>query len=175
MLIRLISRVTMLSVLALLWIGAVAQADNPQNPTTIEVSTPVYRPDFSAFDPNLGRYTYRVSWEGIPAAELVVDVDQQERNSGRAPGAPSAGAERELPEEPHRRRLARASAAGLTAGQGSRSGHATAERPGPCLELDRPVRGRREPRPECLPEGRAGLLAERHGVGRRRAGAVQER
>lgn len=43
-------------------------------PEEVKVSTPVYRPDFS---PALGTYTYEVSWQGIPAAEVKVGVERE--------------------------------------------------------------------------------------------------
>jgi hypothetical protein len=42
----------------------------------IEVSTPVYRPVYSEFEPLLGTYTYKVSWQGIPAATVTISVER---------------------------------------------------------------------------------------------------
>jgi hypothetical protein len=50
------------------------------SPELIKVTTPVYRPDFDEFEQNLGRYEYRVSWQGIPAADAVIDVDEDGLN-----------------------------------------------------------------------------------------------
>ncbi len=53
-------------------------ADEYIAPDSIKVKTPVYRPEFADFDPALGSYTYTVSWQGIPAATVTVNVDQDE-------------------------------------------------------------------------------------------------
>lgn len=42
-----------------------------------KVNTPVYHPDLQEFQPNFGRYDYTVSWEGIPAAECSVTIEQE--------------------------------------------------------------------------------------------------
>ncbi len=44
---------------------------------TKKISTPVYQPDFVEFQPAFGKYEYTVSWEGIPAAEASVSVEQE--------------------------------------------------------------------------------------------------
>ena len=44
----------------------------------VQVSTPVYRPEFSQFDPPLGTYSYTVSWQGIPAASAELSVAQDD-------------------------------------------------------------------------------------------------
>ncbi|MCB0338951.1 MAG: DUF3108 domain-containing protein [Bdellovibrionales bacterium] len=46
----------------------------------VKVVTPDYQPEFSEFDPPLGTYTFRVSWQGIPAATLEVRVGQEGLN-----------------------------------------------------------------------------------------------
>jgi hypothetical protein len=40
----------------------------------IKISTPVYSPDLSGFAPKMGTYTYRVSWKGIPAGTVEMEV-----------------------------------------------------------------------------------------------------
>lgn len=45
-------------------------------PETLKVSTPVYQPQFSEFAPPLGTYTYTVSWQGIPAATVKFQLEQ---------------------------------------------------------------------------------------------------
>lgn len=47
-------------------------------PDLIKVNTPTYKPDFEGFSPNRGKYEYRVSWQGIPAAEVLVDVEERD-------------------------------------------------------------------------------------------------
>jgi hypothetical protein len=39
-------------------------------PDKVKITTPVYSPDLSDFNPKLGRYTYTVSWQGIPAGTV---------------------------------------------------------------------------------------------------------
>lgn len=52
-------------------------ADSSIAPDKVKVNTPVYRPNFADFDPKLGTYEYRVSWQGIGAARLWVNVEKQ--------------------------------------------------------------------------------------------------
>lgn len=40
----------------------------------VQVTTPQYHPNHEIFNPPLGRYTYTVGWQGIPAAEATLDV-----------------------------------------------------------------------------------------------------
>jgi hypothetical protein len=42
----------------------------------IHVTTPVYHPQVGKIDYPLGTYNYTVSWQGIPAAEASITVDQ---------------------------------------------------------------------------------------------------
>lgn len=42
-----------------------------------KVSTPVYHPNLSQFQPHFGTYEYTVSWQGIPAAEATIKVEQE--------------------------------------------------------------------------------------------------
>jgi len=53
--------------------GGVALADDSIPADQISLTTPVYKP---TFHPALGTYTYEVSWQGIPAAEVKVGVEQ---------------------------------------------------------------------------------------------------
>lgn len=46
------------------------------SPSEVVIQTPVYRPQFPDFDPPLGKYTYTVSWQGIPAATVTADIEQ---------------------------------------------------------------------------------------------------
>jgi len=62
----------------LLGAGWVAAEDDYIPPGTVEVSTPVYRPEFSQFTPRLGTYKFVFSWQGIPAASAEVTVEQDE-------------------------------------------------------------------------------------------------
>lgn len=43
----------------------------------VKVSTPVYTPDFSEFAPKMGKYTYEVSWNGIPAGSIKLELDRK--------------------------------------------------------------------------------------------------
>ena len=52
------------------------KADDYISPELIKVSTPLYKPSLSDFEPTLGTYTYTVSWEGISAASAEVLVDE---------------------------------------------------------------------------------------------------
>ena len=57
----------------------ISLADTPQ-PFAADagkVSTPVYLPGSDDFHPPLGKYDYTVSWEGIPAAEASISVEQE--------------------------------------------------------------------------------------------------
>lgn len=49
-------------------------------PDLVEINTPVYRPDFSKFEPSLGSYDYSVTWKGIPAASIQLKVNQDDEN-----------------------------------------------------------------------------------------------
>ncbi|MDZ4787151.1 MAG: DUF3108 domain-containing protein [bacterium] len=42
----------------------------------VKIYTPVYQPAFSEFQPPLGTYTYKVSWQGISAATVKVVVEK---------------------------------------------------------------------------------------------------
>jgi len=53
--------------------AAVAQANRVE---ALKVSTPVYAPVEGEFSPPFGTYTYEVSWQGIPAAELTVSLKE---------------------------------------------------------------------------------------------------
>lgn len=48
------------------------------SPELVQISTPIYKPDLSNFDPALGTYTYSISWQGISAAEAKLSVAQDE-------------------------------------------------------------------------------------------------
>jgi len=54
------------------------RADDSITADQLEVVTPLYKPEFSEFEPPLGTYNYVVSWEGIPAANAQISVDQDE-------------------------------------------------------------------------------------------------
>jgi hypothetical protein len=49
------------------------------SPDQVKISTPIYTPELSHFNPPLGRYTYAVTWNGIPAGTVEVDLN---RNGG---------------------------------------------------------------------------------------------
>lgn len=44
----------------------------------IKISTPAYAPAEGEFTPPFGTYTYEVSWQGIPAAELSVSLKESD-------------------------------------------------------------------------------------------------
>ncbi len=64
------------SLLILSAAGARAEDAPYVQPDDVQVSTPIYQPNFDEFEPRLGTYTYEVSWQGIPAAEAKVTIDQ---------------------------------------------------------------------------------------------------
>lgn len=43
-------------------------------PDQVKIATPEYSPELSEFTPKLGRYVYRVSWQGIPAGTVDLDL-----------------------------------------------------------------------------------------------------
>jgi len=44
------------------------------HPGQVKISTPVYAPKLSQFNPRLGQYTYLVSWQGIPAGTIELNL-----------------------------------------------------------------------------------------------------
>lgn len=48
------------------------------SPDAVEVTTPVYTPEPGTFDPRFGKYKYKVSWQGIPAGDLTLDLRQNQ-------------------------------------------------------------------------------------------------
>jgi hypothetical protein len=56
---------------------AESPAPSPISETKVSVSTPAYQPDFSKFRMTLGTYEYKVSWEGIEAADAAVTITQE--------------------------------------------------------------------------------------------------
>jgi hypothetical protein len=70
-------RILMYGLFICLLISVPARAqDNFVPPEQLYVRTPIYQPDFTQFEPRLGTYTYEVSWQGIPAAEASVTINQ---------------------------------------------------------------------------------------------------
>ena len=63
---------TLLACIACLHTIALAQYISPE---LVQITTPVYKPDFSEFKPQLGTYKYEISWQGIPAAEAVIKLE----------------------------------------------------------------------------------------------------
>ncbi|RMG44422.1 MAG: DUF3108 domain-containing protein [Candidatus Dadabacteria bacterium] len=57
---------------------ATALAEERDALELVKVSTPVYRPELSSFEPRFGTYVYETSWQGIPAAELEVKVEPEQ-------------------------------------------------------------------------------------------------
>jgi hypothetical protein len=60
--------------------GPTVRAEEYIEPQLIQIRTPVYRPRFSEFDPALGTYEYTVSWQGIPAANASLSLEEQDGN-----------------------------------------------------------------------------------------------
>lgn len=65
-----------LALVALL-VPSVASADIIP-PESVQISTPVYKPEPGTFSQRLGTYTYSVGWQGIPAAEVKVRVGKHD-------------------------------------------------------------------------------------------------
>lgn len=58
---------------------SVAQASAQTNEVeALKVSTPVYVPVAGEFSPPFGTYTYEVSWQGIPAAEVSISLKESD-------------------------------------------------------------------------------------------------
>lgn len=57
-------------------VGTAEAKSSSVAPQDVKVKTPIYRPEFREFDPPLGTYKYEISWQGIPAAEAMVTVAQ---------------------------------------------------------------------------------------------------
>lgn len=49
-------------------------------PEQVHLVTPYYQPKYTKFKPPLGSYTYKVSWQGIPAAFVTIEVDRDGLN-----------------------------------------------------------------------------------------------
>ncbi len=45
-------------------------------PDQVKISTPVYRPESSNFKPRMGVYSYSVSWNGIPAGSVSLELNR---------------------------------------------------------------------------------------------------
>jgi hypothetical protein len=45
-------------------------------PDKVKITTPVYTPKLSDFNPQLGRYIYTVSWQGIPAGTVEMSLNR---------------------------------------------------------------------------------------------------
>lgn len=46
-------------------------------PDAVEITTPVYTPEPGAFHPRFGKYSYSVSWQGIPAGTLTLNLREK--------------------------------------------------------------------------------------------------
>jgi hypothetical protein len=66
-----------ITVLALILISQSAFAADIEHITSVKVTTQVIEPDFEQFKQRLGSYSYRVSWQGIPAADVKVSVNKK--------------------------------------------------------------------------------------------------
>lgn len=67
-------RIISLILFCILLPGVLVADTQSEDPESVKIITPVYRPDFS---PALGTYTYTISWQGIPAAEVRVGVERE--------------------------------------------------------------------------------------------------
>lgn len=74
---RVLSSVLVLSLGLGLPAALFADEAEPDGLESAKVSTPVYHPDLADFQPAFGKYEYTVSWEGIPAAEATISVEQE--------------------------------------------------------------------------------------------------
>ena len=69
----------LLRIVFLLFVGSIGAAYADElTADQVSVTTPIYRPEFSDFEPALGTYTYVVSWQGIPAATASLSVAQDD-------------------------------------------------------------------------------------------------
>lgn len=75
---------TFIIVLFLIFLTAVVPSqwafagDDPVIPAEeVVVSTPVYHPQYGSINYPLGTYNYTVSWQGIPAADASISVEQE--------------------------------------------------------------------------------------------------
>jgi hypothetical protein len=59
--------------MAMFLAGSIGWAERVQM-DQVRISTPVYTPDLSGFAPEMGTYTYRVSWMGIPAGTVEMEL-----------------------------------------------------------------------------------------------------
>lgn len=55
----------------------VAYGDEELTADQVQISTPVYHPNFSEIDFPRGTYNYTVSWQGIPAADATASIEQE--------------------------------------------------------------------------------------------------
>lgn len=65
----------LLAAIVFLQAGPVAADEIP--PEEVEIVTPVYAPEPGFFEPKFGTYTYSVSWQGIPAGSLEMNLARQ--------------------------------------------------------------------------------------------------
>ncbi len=49
-------------------------------PDEVEITTPVYSPKPDTFEPRFGQYTYTVTWQGVPAGTLELNLEQNGMN-----------------------------------------------------------------------------------------------
>jgi len=68
----------LLSAIVFLQAGPVVADDIP--PEEVEIVTPVYAPEPGFFEPKFGKYTYSVSWQGIPAGTLEMNLERRDDN-----------------------------------------------------------------------------------------------
>ncbi len=61
-------------------------------PDQVKITTPVYTPELPDFNPKLGRYTYSVSWQGISAGTVDMNLNKTDDDYEIAATARSAQA-----------------------------------------------------------------------------------
>lgn len=68
--------IVLLAAIVFLQAGLVIADEIP--PGEVEIVTPVYAPEPGFFEPKFGKYTYSVSWQGIPAGSLEMNLERQD-------------------------------------------------------------------------------------------------
>lgn len=68
--------IVLLAAIVFLQAGLVVADEIP--PGEVEIVTPVYAPEPGFFEPKFGKYTYSVSWQGIPAGSLEMNLERQD-------------------------------------------------------------------------------------------------
>lgn len=72
------NKIAVLLTVGLVFLGAFEARSEELKAEDVKIFTPAYTPKFEAFEPPLGEYSYKVAWEGIPAADVQVKVQRDE-------------------------------------------------------------------------------------------------